>query len=208
MQRKPRATSALLIPTPMARPGQTIGLFGGSFNPPHEGHAVVANTALRRLSLDALWWIVTPGNPLKGHGELADQATRMAECRALARDRRMIVTGFETALGSPYTASTLTYLAKRFPETQFVWIMGADNLAQFHRWQNWRGIVRSMPIAVVDRPGWRMAALASPAARAMAQTRLYETAASGLARRAPPAWVFLPARLSHMSSSELRDKVK
>ncbi len=132
----------------------------------------------------------------------------MAQCRALARDRRMIVTGFEAALGSPFTASTLTFLAKRFPGTRFVWIMGADNLAQFHRWQNWRGIVRSMPIAVVDRPGWRMASLASPAARAMAQTRLDETAASGLARRKPPAWVFLPARLSHLSSRELRKKVK
>ncbi len=120
----------------------------------------------------------------------------------------MPVTGFEAALGSPYTVATLFYLKQRFPRVRFVWIMGADNLATFHHWQHWRQIARSVPIAVVDRPGWRLNALASPAARWMADRRLLEEAASLLPDRKPPAWVFLGTRLSEQSSTALRTRLR
>ncbi len=148
---------------PLAFPGQRIGLMGGTFNPPHEGHAVCAVTALRRLQLDQLWWMVTPGNPLKDQDGLPPLAERMAASRRFATDPRIKVTGFEAALGTPYTYETLRYVTRRFPGVHFVWVMGADNLAGFDRWQRWRDIARLVPMAVVDRPGWRLQALASPA---------------------------------------------
>lgn len=189
---------------PLALPGQRIGLMGGSFNPPHEGHVVIAETALRRLKLDQLWWIVTPGNPLKSVAGLLGLERRVAASRALASNPAIKVTGFEAELGSPYTYATVRYLRRRFPGTRFVWVMGADNLATFDRWQHWREIARLVPIAVVDRPGWHLKALASPAAWAFAGRRLPEPAAALLAFRKPPAWVFLSTRLSKTSSTALR----
>lgn len=195
------------IRLPLAQPGQRVGVMGGSFNPPHEGHLIVARTALKRLHLDQLWWLVTPGNPLKAHDGLAPLADRMAACRVLAGyDRRMIVTGLEAGLGSAYTAVTLHFLRRRYPGVRFVWVMGADSLAHFHRWQNWRGIARLMPIAVVDRPGWRFKALASPAAKVLRATALSEQTSSQLPVRRAPAWTFLTSRLSSLSSSELRKR--
>lgn len=189
---------------PPALPGQRIGLMGGTFNPPHEGHVVCAETALRRLQLDELWWIVTPGNPLKSAPGLPGLESRMAASRALVSDPAIKVTGFEAELGSPYTYATVRYVRRRFPRTRFVWVMGADNLATFDRWQHWREIARLVPIAVVDRPGWHLKALASPAARALAGRRLPESAAARLAACKPPAWVFLTSRLSEASSTALR----
>jgi len=193
---------------PLAAPGQRIGLMGGSFNPAHEGHAIGARTALRRLRLDAVWWMVTPANPLKPATGLPPLAERMASARAFAEGRAMPVTGFEAALGGPFTVATLLYLTQRFPRVRFVWIMGADNLATFHHWRHWRRIARLVPIAVVDRPGWRWKALASPAARWMAGRRLPEEAGSLLPSRTPPAWVFLGTRLSGQSSTALRTRVR
>jgi len=181
---------------------------GGSFNPAHEGHAIGARTALRRLRLDAVWWMVTPANPLKPAAGLPPLAERMASARAFAEGRAMPVTGFEAALGGPFTVATLLYLTQRFPRVRFVWIMGADNLATFHHWRHWRRIARLVPIAVVDRPGWRWKALASPAARWMAGRRLPEEAGSLLPSRTPPAWVFLGTRLSGQSSTALRTRVR
>jgi nicotinate-nucleotide adenylyltransferase len=196
---------ALHVRTPLALPGQRIGVMGGSFNPPHEGHLIVARTALRRLRLDQLWWLVTPGNPLKSHDGLAPLAQRMAGCRALAgRDPRMRVTSFEADLGSPYTAKTLQFLKRRYPASRFVWVMGADNLAHFDRWQNWRGIAAMMPIAVVDRPGWRFRALASPAAAGLQRRKVRESSGGRLTTRQAPAWVFLTSKLSPLSSTGLR----
>lgn len=189
-------------------PGQRIGIMGGSFNPVHNGHLIVADAALRRLALDQLWWVVTPGNPLKQHGGLAPLATRIAACKRLARNPRMKVTGFEAELGSPYTAVTLHFLKQRFPQCQFVWVMGADNLASFDRWQDWQGIAASMPIAVVDRPGWRHKALASRAAKALAKARVLEASAKTLLRHQAPAWVFLTTRLSGLSSTQIRNDTK
>ena len=138
---------------PHAEAGMTIGLFGGSFNPPHAGHRLVTSIALRRLGLDQLWWLVTPGNPLKDHGALRPMDERLAMLRDLGLGPRDRATAFEAAHRIRYTADTLALLRRRRPGLRFVWIMGADSLATFHRWQDWRTIVRTFPIAVVDRPG-------------------------------------------------------
>ncbi len=177
---------------------------GGSFNPPHAGHQLAAEVALERLDLDELWWIVTPGNPLKSHDALKPLADRLTAVRAMARDPRMRVTSFEEALGSPYTAVSLQFLKRRYPGVQFVWVMGADNLATFHRWQDWRGIATTMPIAIVDRPGYRLKALAAKMAKALGSARLPEAKARQLAAMRPPAWVFLTNPLALYSSTAIR----
>jgi nicotinate-nucleotide adenylyltransferase len=189
---------------PLVFPGQRIGLLGGSFNPPHIGHRLISELTLKRLGLDRIWWIVTPGNPLKAHGELAPLPERLAAGRALARDRRIVVTDFEARLPTAFTAATLSFLKIRFPEGRFVWIMGADNLANFHRWRHWRDIFRLMPIAVIDRPGWRRRSLASKAAAAFRTGYVPEVRAARLAQFRPPAWTLLTGPLSSLSSTELR----
>ena len=189
---------------PLAVAGQRIGLFGGSFNPPHDGHKLVAEIAIRRLGLDQLWLMVTPGNPLKSRGELADLAQRVAACRALTDDPRVVVTDFETGLRTAFTAATLAFLRTRYPDTRFVWVMGADNLPGFHRWQHWRDIFEGYPIAVIDRPGFHLKALASKAAQAYRPARWPERMAGRLATAAPPAWTLLTGPLSDTSSTALR----
>jgi nicotinate-nucleotide adenylyltransferase len=190
---------------PLAFPGERIGLMGGTFNPPHEGHVRCALTALLKLRLDRVWWMVSPGNPLKSPANTADFARRLALSRALARDPAIEVTGFEAGLSAPYyTWSTIAFLRQRYPRARFVWVMGADNLATFHRWQHWRRICSMVPIAIVDRPGWRFRALSSPAAHFLADRRLPEPMAPLLPGAALPAWVLLSAKLSHASSTVIR----
>lgn len=185
-------------------PGLRVGLFGGSFNPVHEGHRLVAEQCLRRLELDAVWLLVSPGNPLKDHAELAPLATRVAAARALLTDPRLEVTAVEAAHRFSYTIDTLEWLVAACPGTRFVWIMGADNLAQFHRWERWEDIARLMPIAVYARPGATFRATVSRAATAMKPYRLREEAAATLADRQPPAWVYLHGITSPQSSTALR----
>lgn len=205
---------SIRVKTPLAFPGERIGIMGGSFNPPHAGHATVSRTALKRLGLSRIWWVVTPGNPLKANGGLTGLTERMDACRKLARRPREIVTGFEAELGTSYTAATLAFLRLRHPGVRFVWVMGADNLAGFHRWQQWPTIPRQMPMIVIDRPGWRWKALASPAARRFAPSRLPEQRAGTLGRQAiePTAkrngagWSLVSTRLSDLSSTELRNR--
>lgn len=197
---------SVAVRVPAATRGQRIGLLGGSFNPPHAAHRMISQIALRRLGLDQVWWIVTPGNPLKSRQGEAPLYARVALAEAMAADARIRVTDFETGLPTPFTASTLAFLCRRRPEADFVWLMGADNLASVHRWRNWRGIFRMMPIAVIDRPGWHFKALASPAARAFAAARVPEVRAARLARSQAPAWVFLSGPLSDLSSTTLRRK--
>ncbi len=201
-----RDFGSLRVRPPLALPGQRIGVMGGTFDPPHEGHRIVAETAVKRLRLDQLWWLASPGNPLKLHDGLEPLSKRLAKMRSFARGPRMKLTSFERELGTPYTAATLAFLVRRYPGVHFVWVMGADNLASFNRWQHWRAIAARMPIAVVDRPGWRMPALAGRAAKALAKRRLPESDAAALWRRPPPAWVFLTARLSPLSSTALRKR--
>lgn len=159
--------SVLRPPGPVAR-GLRIGLFGGSFNPAHEGHRYVAETALKRLNLNYVWFLVAPQNPLKPVRGMMSLAERLASARAIAAgDRRLIVTDIEQAIGSRYTSDTINALLARFPDVHFVWLMGSDNLEQFHRWQRWRDIVASLPIGVVLRPGWTLAPLKAKAFQIM-----------------------------------------
>jgi nicotinate-nucleotide adenylyltransferase len=193
---------------PHAAPGQAIGLLGGSFNPPHVAHRLISEAALKRLGLDKVWWIVSPGNPLKKRTPPPPLAERMRLCRAVATNPHIVVTDFEADLPSPYAVSTLAFLKARSPLVHFVWIMGADNLANFHRWERWREIFTMVPVVVVDRPGWRMKALSSKAARAFAKSRRPETDAALLAHSPPPSWTFLTGPLSHVSSTAIRNKAK
>lgn len=190
--------------TPLAFPGERIGIMGGTFNPPHEGHRIVAETAVKRLRLDQLWWVVTPGNPLKNNGGLPPLEGRMRAAKPFARGPRMKITGFEEDLGTPYTAATLAFLKQRYPSVRFVWVMGADNLATFDRWQHWQSIAATLPIAVVDRPGWRLKSQAGRAATTLMSSRIPERDAARLPDLEPPAWTFLTSKLSGLSSTALR----
>ncbi|MGN3974612.1 nicotinate-nucleotide adenylyltransferase [Tsuneonella sp. SYSU-LHT278] len=150
--------------TPAARrPGRVTGLLGGSFNPAHRGHRRISLAAIDRLGLAEVWWLVSPGNPLKSGGDMASLIARFASARAASRRAPIRATAIESELGTRYTVDTLRALVRRYPRRRFVWIMGADNLAQFHRWKDWRAIARLVPIAVFARPGYEAAAFASPA---------------------------------------------
>lgn len=185
--------------------GMRIGLFGGSFNPPHEGHRAVSLLALRRLRLDRIWWLVSPANPLKDKRELAPLALRIEAARKLARHPRITVTAVEAAIGATYTFETITFLKRRCPGVHFVWLMGADNFRSFDRWQRWRGIARLVPMAIIDRPGSTLTALHGRAAECLAPYRLDETDGAMLATAAPPAFLFLHGPRSPMSSTALRE---
>jgi nicotinate-nucleotide adenylyltransferase len=185
-------------------PGLRVGLYGGSFNPAHDGHAHVARTALTRLALDRVIWLVSPQNPLKSAEGTTLLGRRIEDARRHAPGRAMIVTGIEEALGARYTIDTVRALKARFPAVRFVWIMGADNLASFHRWRGWTQIMREVPVAVVARPGDALRSRLSPAARRFGRARLPEAAAGVLADRPPPAWIYLTAPLNDASSTSLR----
>lgn len=190
---------------PFVEKGMAVGLFGGSFNPPHAGHALVAEIAIRRLKLDQLWWIVTPGNPLKDTRELAPLSERLALCEALVHDPRVKVTAFEAAHHIRYTADTLALIKARNPGVHFVWIMGADSLADFHRWQRWRQIATTFPIAVIDRPGSTLAFLSSRMAKTFDYARIDEDDAPILPRSRAPAWTFIHGPRSLLSSTAIRN---
>ncbi|RXF75702.1 nicotinate-nucleotide adenylyltransferase [Hansschlegelia zhihuaiae] len=183
-----------------------IGLYGGSFNPPHEAHRKVALTALKRLKLDRVWLLVTPGNPLKDNAALPPLDERLAAARRLLAHPRVEATGVEAAMGVTRTYDALAYLTARCPDVRFVWIMGADNLATFHRWGRWWEIAARAPIAVVDRPGATFSPLSAHAAQALSRFRVDEGDAAGLAWMAPPAWTFLHGPRSDLSSTALRGR--
>jgi nicotinate-nucleotide adenylyltransferase len=189
---------------PLHYRGQRIGLFGGTFDPPHQAHLAACLLAMKRLALDGVWWLVTPGNPLKDTMGLAPLDERIAAAQKLARHPRMDVTGIEAEIGVRYTYDTIRYLASRCPGVRFVWIMGADNLRSFHRWQRWRSIAELVPIAVVDRLGPSLYASGSVAAQALSQRRIPESAARSLLDRPAPAWVLLHGLKSPLSSTALR----
>lgn len=189
---------------PPHAPGMRIGLYGGSFDPPHSGHRHVASTALKRLRLDRVWWIVIPGNPLKGHVPHGSRSERATATERIASHPRMDVLGAETGIAAVYTVDMIRRLRRRCPGISFVWIMGADSLAGFHRWRAWREIAGLLPIAVIDRPGWTLRAPRSRAATRLAGFRVPERSAARLASTCPPAWTFLHGPRSSMSSTALR----
>jgi nicotinate-nucleotide adenylyltransferase len=189
---------------PPHAPGMRIGLFGGTFDPPHLAHLGASLLALKRLKLDRIWWLVTPGNPLKNTSGLSSLNARIAEARALTQHPRIDVTGLESVINTRYTYDTLLWLKARCPGVRFVWIMGADNLRSFHRWQRWRGIAKLVPFVVIDRLGPSLYAGASPAAQAFCRARIPEYAAASLPWRKPPAWTFLHGLKSALSSTALR----
>jgi nicotinate-nucleotide adenylyltransferase len=181
-----------------------IGLLGGSFNPAHEAHRAISLLALKRLRLDRIWWLVTPGNPLKDSRELKPLTERMKQASAEASHTRIDVTAIETILRTRYTFDTVRALTEQYKGVRFVFLMGADNLAQFHEWKRWRELAGLVPLAVVDREGWSLRALASPAAHTLAKFRISEESAITLPSRNPPAWAFLHGLKSDLSSTKLR----
>jgi nicotinate-nucleotide adenylyltransferase len=189
---------------PPNAPGMRVGLFGGTFDPPHLAHLGASLLALKRLKLDRVWWLVTPGNPLKNTSGLAPLATRVASARKLTHHPRIDVTGLEAVINTRYTFDTIKWLIARCPRVRFVWIMGADNLRSFHRWQKWREIASLVPIVVVDRLGPSLYAAASPAGQALSRFRIREQDAATLPDRPAPAWTFLHGLKSPLSSTALR----
>ncbi|SLN28538.1 Nicotinate-nucleotide adenylyltransferase [Roseovarius albus] len=190
---------------PYHSPNQRIGLLGGSYDPPHAGHVHISREALKRFGLDQVWWLVSPGNPLKKHGP-APLVKRMAACRTLVRHPRIHVSDFEAQAGTRYTAQTLAALQKARPAAQFVWLMGADNLAQFDQWQDWRQIMKCVPIGVLARPGQRISARMSKAARMYDFARLDMRDSRVLGHQQPPAWCFVNVPMMDISSTHLRQK--
>ncbi len=188
-------------------PPRRVGLLGGSFNPAHEGHRHITREALKRLSLDEVWWLVAPQNPLKPVSGMAPFAERLAAAARFMHDRRVRVLDLEARLGTRFTADTVIALQRFFPKTRFVWLMGADNLAQIRRWERWTEIFSRVPIAVLARPTYCLRGLAELAARRYARYRVAPEEARSLADRAAPAWVFLPIRLDPSSASEIRSQV-
>ena len=188
---------------PPARAGMAIGLLGGSFDPPHAGHAHITREALKRFGLDEIWWLVSPGNPLKAH-QPAPLEKRMAAAREVMHHPRVRVTDLEARLGTRYTAETLAALRRLYPGVRFVWLMGADNLATFHRWERWREIMATVPVGVLARPGQRISARTSPAALLYRRFRLRGREAPRLARASPPAWSFVNVPMVDISSTDLR----
>lgn len=190
---------------PFVARGQVIGLLGGSFDPPHGGHVLITKAALTRFGLDQLWWMVTPGNPLKKNAP-APLADRVRVSKAVMQHPRVKVTGIEERLGTRYTAETLRALMARYPQAQFVWLMGADNLAQFHTWQDWRWIMTHVPVGVLARPGERISARMSKTSRLFRDQGLPGRASQLLSRSAAPTWCFVNVPMSDASSSEIRAK--
>jgi nicotinate-nucleotide adenylyltransferase len=181
-----------------------IGLFGGTFDPPHAAHLGASVLAMKRLKLDRMWWLVTPGNPLKDTRGLAPLNQRIAAARALSHHPRIDITSFEAVINTRYTYDTLKFLMRRCPGVRFVWVMGADNLRSFYRWQKWRAIASLIPIAVVDRMGTSLYATAGRASQALMRYRVSEQDVASLPDRRPPAWTYIHGLKSPLSSTALR----
>jgi nicotinate-nucleotide adenylyltransferase len=191
---------------PISSASNRIGLFGGSFNPPHIGHRMVSRQVMRRLNLDAIWWLVSPGNPLKNNSNLAPLAERVKKARDLITLPNVYVTGFEAKHGFSYSFESLKYLKSILPSRKFVWIMGSDNLKSFHEWQNWREIANLMPMAIYARPISNINAPFSKAAINLAKYRIDEQDAKILPTMPAPAWVYLHGIMSDLSSTKIRAK--
>lgn len=195
-----------LVKLPLSYPNMRIGLFGGSFNPSHLGHRLVSRQVMKRLNLDAMWWLVTPGNPLKENNNLAPLEQRIKNARSLITMPNVHVTGFEAAHGFRYSYDSLSYLKKILPKRKLVWVMGADSFEDFHKWERWRDIANLMPMAIYARPNANIKALSSKAAINLAKYRLDEYDAKILPDCKAPKWVYLHGIMSELSSTKIREK--
>lgn len=189
-------------------PGLRVGLLGGSFNPAHEGHLHVSRMAIQALGLDRLWWMVSPQNPLKSTDEMAPFAQRLASAKHMAKHPRIMVSDIEQKLGTRFTADTLRALKARNPQVQFIWVMGADNLIQFTKWENWQDIAHAVPIAVYPRPGYSLQARLSPAANWYGANQINALAAKNLGHTQAPALVFLDGPEHPASATAIRAQSK
>lgn len=196
------------LKVPHIEEGMSIGLFGGSFNPPHEGHRHVALTALQRLQINRLWWLVSPGNPLKQNDGLPPLRERILHSKQMMVHPLIDVTGCEATLKTKYSADLVRHLVKRYPTVRFVWIMGADNLTNFHQWERWQDIAANVPICVIDRPGDTLATRSSQAAKKLLHSRIDAADAKLLKDFSPPAWTFIHAPKNALSSTLLRQAKK
>ncbi|MCF8474681.1 MAG: nicotinate-nucleotide adenylyltransferase [Emcibacter sp.] len=187
--------------------GKKIGLLGGSFNPAHQGHLDISLSALRTLKLDAVWWLVSPQNPLKSCDDMASLQERMVHAKKIAKDKRIHVTDLENDLGTRYTIDTLGKIIKTLPETEFIWLMGADNIVQFSQWKDWKKIAQIVLFAIFDRPSYSMAVETSEAAQYFKDYQIPENKASEFASMHPPAWIFIRDIQNPLSSTEIRRKI-
>lgn len=188
---------------PYLRPGMTVGLLGGSFDPAHLGHVQISRAALQRFNLDQLWWLVSPGNPLKSRAP-ASMARRVAAAQRLMQHPRVRISDIEARLGTRYTAETLREMRRLYPGVRFTWLMGADNLAHFHLWKDWREILETVPVGVLARPGDRISARLSPAARIYRAQMLKDGQSQSLAQAPVPAWCFVNVPMVAASSTAIR----
>ncbi len=188
---------------PYVARGQRIGLLGGSFDPPHAGHVHITKEALKRFALDQVWWLVSPGNPLKDRGP-AKLARRMAAAREIMDHPRVQICDFESHVGTRYTAETLAVLQDTCPQARFVWLMGADNLAQLHRWKDWQDIMARVPVGVLARPGDRIEARTAKAAQVFRRAQLHPRNSRALSRLDAPVWAFVNVPMQDISSTQLR----
>jgi nicotinate-nucleotide adenylyltransferase len=204
----PSNHSLLALPASLGdRRRRRVGLLGGSFNPAHGGHLHISREALRHLRLDEIWWLVSPQNPLKPASGMAPLVERLASAAAIVSDKRIRVTDIETRLGTRFTADTLSALKRRFPRARFVWLMGADNLAQIRHWARWQQIFHTVPIAVLARPSYCLEGLSDLPARRFARRRVPPEQARYLADLAPPAWAFFSSRLDASSATQIRSRL-
>jgi nicotinate-nucleotide adenylyltransferase len=185
--------------------GRKVGILGGSFNPAHDGHLHISREALDRLKLDAVWWMISPQNPLKSEAGMAPFEERLNSAREITRDHPQIVpVTIEQQINTRYTSETLRILCEALPDTKFVWLMGADNLLQIHKWENWRSIFETLPIAVMDRPPAGQSETPCPASEQFAKMKMPENRAPDLAETRPPCWTILHIPLHPLSATEIR----
>ncbi len=186
--------------------GLTVGLLGGSFNPAHEGHRYISLQAMKRLGLDAVWWLVSPQNPLKPAKGMAPQEQRIKGAQDVADHPKIFVTGIERELGTQYTLDTICALQERFPRTRFVWLMGADNLLTFHKWHKWQKIFKTLPVCVLDRPPRHSSIRAAPAFERFRPRLVAQQDARAILHKPLPAWTILHIPLNATSATEIRAK--
>lgn len=192
-------------PFVLAKP--KVGILGGSFNPAHAGHLHISLEAIKRIGLDEIWWLVSPRNPLKKADDLADYKTRLDFAKHLVKGHPIRVLDLEAQHGLQYSIDTVRHLKLHYPHTQFVWLMGADNLAGFHRWRSWQAIAKLVPIAVLDRAPYALHALRGRFAQQFHTNRLSPNAAHALPAKSLPAWVYLSIPRHPLSATSLRKKL-